>query len=487
MSIVGGAGGSYSFTVATPAGKMPTGKLRFAKGVRDDVARFVSRGLAPATVTVNRLPSHTQPGAIFVAPQQGPVQGGPMILGPYGGLIWFQPAPHGDSVTDFRAQSYQGKPVLTWWHGNVNGGVGEGRDEIYDNSYRPVATVQAANGLTADLHEFEITPQNAALITAYYPVYWDASSVKGAKRQIVLDAVAQEIDIPTGLALYQWDSLDHVPLTDGYTRPRKSARTPYDTFHINSVQQDTDGNLVVSARNTWAVYKISRLNGAVSWKLGGKHPSFKMDKNTTFAFQHDARIRANGQITIFDDGAGPPAVHKQSRGITLRLDTRRMTATLVKQDQHRPGLLAFFEGNVQRQPNGDELVGWGQQPYFTEFNPSGKVVFDARFVGANSTYRAYRFDWQATPARPPDLATRVKGRTTTAYVSWNGSTETASWRILGGTSPAALKRVATARKRDFETAVRLPQSRHYVAAQALDSKGRVLATSAPVKVRQQAG
>ncbi len=59
-----------------------------------------------------------------------------------------------------------------------------------------------------------------ALITAYYPVYRNESSVHGPKRGIVFDAVVQEIDIPTGLVIFQWDSLDHVPLTASY-RPRR--------------------------------------------------------------------------------------------------------------------------------------------------------------------------------------------------------------------------------------------------------------------------
>jgi hypothetical protein len=150
--------------------------------------------------------------------------------------------------------------------------------------------------------------------------------------------------------------------------------------------------------------------------------------------------------------------------------------------EHRPSLLAAFEGNVQVQPNGDQLVGWGQQPYFTEFNSAGKTVFDAHFVGPNSTYRAYRFDWHAIPARPPEVAARVKGRTATVYASWNGATQDASWRVLGGSTPSSLKPLTSARKRGFETAIRLAHATTYVEAQALDSKGRVLGTSAAVKV-----
>ena len=53
----------------------------------------------------------------------------------------------------------------------------------------------------------------------------------------MLDSVVQEIDIKTGLVLYQWDSLDHVPLADSYEAMPATAGGPFDYFHINSVQQ----------------------------------------------------------------------------------------------------------------------------------------------------------------------------------------------------------------------------------------------------------
>jgi hypothetical protein len=484
QAIVGGRSGTYSFTVATPAGRIPASANAKAPRVKGDVWQFVSNpGLQPAAVKVTKLPSHAAAGDLFVAPQDGPVQYGPEILGPYGGLIWFHPLPKNDSATDFRVQSYAGKPVLTWWQGNVSAaGTGNGYDEIYNTSYQQVATVHAGNGLTADLHEFQITPQGTALMTAFYPVIWNATSIKGGgRRQIVLDSVVQEVDIKTGLVLFQWDSLDQVPVDYSYS-PIPATGHPFDYFHINSIQQDPDGSLIVSSRATWAVYDISSQTGKVIWRLNGKHSSFKMGPGTRFAFQHDARLQPNGQMTIFDDGAGPPVVESQSRALTLRLDTKKMTATWAHQNKHRPALLAAYEGNVQDLGNYDQMVGWGQQPYLTEFNNHGVTVFDARFVGENSSYRAYRFPWNGTPTAPPDLAVRTKGSAITAYVSWNGATATAKWRILSGSSATALTTVTTAGKQAFESAISVPAGAHYVAAQALNAAGQVLATSKTVAV-----
>ncbi len=485
MDIAGGHGGTYSFTVANPAGPIRAAAPMSAPRVRGDVQRFVSAPqLFPPMLQVTKLPTKAAaPGGIFVAPQAGPVQRGPEILGPYGGLVWWKTVPNGETATDFKAQTYRGRPVLTWWQGTINGGVGTGQDEVYDSSYRPVATVRAGNGVRADLHEFQLTSQNTALITAYYPVYWNTTGIKnGSSRDLVLDSITQEIDIPTGLVLWQWDSLDHVPVSQSYQFAPPNPGHPWDYFHINAVSENADGSILISARNTWAVYDVSHDSAATNWVLGGKASTFKMGSNTPFMFQHDARMLGSNVITIFDDGAGPPIVHKRSRGITVRLDYAHKTASLLLQDEHQPGLLAEYEGSVQPMSNGDDFVGWGGIPNITEFNSRGRPVFDARFVGQNSSYRAFRFQWTGRPVTKPSVAARVSGRTTTVYASWNGATMVAGWRVLAGSSAGTLRPARSGRKTAFETAIRLTRGPSYIAVQALDAHGHVLGTSKTVSV-----
>jgi hypothetical protein len=291
----------------------------------------------------------------------------------------------------------------------------------------------------------------------------------------------QEIDIPTGLVLFQWDSLDHIPVSASYQPIPKNTGHPWDYFHLNSAQLIGNGNVVISARDTWAVYNVSHQTGAVVWSLGGKSSSFKMGQDTSFAFQHDARLLSGGLMTIFDDGAGPPEVHKQSRGLTLRLDTGHMTASVVAQDNHAPSVLSRYEGSDQLLRNGDSLVGFGSQPWITEFDSRGKIVFDARFVDANQSYRAYRYPWTGTPASPPSMGTHTSQGKTTVFASWNGSTQLARWQVLGGSSAAKMSVIASAGKAAFETAIKLRSSRTYLAVQALDAHGKVLGTSKPAK------
>jgi hypothetical protein len=335
--------------------------------------------------------------------------------------------------------------------------------------------------LSADLHEFELTPRGSALITAYYPVYWNLSSVGGPARAVVLDSVVQEIDVKTGLVLFQWDSLDHVSLKSSYEPIPSTSGHPYDYFHINSIQQEKGGDLAISARNTWAAYEVSARTGAVIWTLGGKHSSFKLSDRASFAFQHDVRMHSRGHrtVTVFDDGAGPPVVHEQSRGLTLRLDAKRKTATVVKADQHSPPLLASFEGDIQSLDDGDQFIGWGQQPYFTEFNSRGQIVFDGRFVDDNSSYRAYRFPWVGAPHAAPAIAATTSGQETIVYASWNGATSVSAWRVLAGSTARSLRPVRTAPKQGFETELAIPAAA-YVAVQALGPRDRVLTTSTAI-------
>ncbi len=309
---------------------------------------------------------------------------------------------------------------------------------------------------------------------------WNASSIGASREQKVLNCTVQEIDIRTGRVLFQWDSLDHVPLRDTYKRKPHSRNQLFDYFHINSVQRDFDGNLIISARNTWAVYKVNYRTGAIMWELGGKHSSFRMGPGTSIAYQHHATVHSGGLITIFDDGASPQ-VHPQSRGVVERINRRKRRVTLVRELDHTPKLVAAFEGSVQLLGNSHLFVGWGARPYFTEYNAGGHELFDGRIAGGNSSYRAYELPWHARPATPPAVALRrgAKGATV-AYASWNGATGVAFWQVLGGPSASSLRALATARRGGFETAISVRTKQPYLAVRALDSSHRPLAVSAAV-------
>ncbi|HUA05624.1 MAG TPA: arylsulfotransferase family protein [Solirubrobacteraceae bacterium] len=472
LDVINGTSGSFHFGIATPFGTINPMNLPMVPAGSNGVQHFHSRpDLEPASITVNKHSSSEAPGDIFVTPQYGPVQNGPMILDSSGRTLWFQPLGANQLATDFRVQQLNGQPVLTWWQGYTNNGSGRGEGVILNTQYQQIATVQAANGLQGmDLHEFLVTPQGDAYIVGVSPVHYP-----GMGRPL-MDSVVQEIDIKTGLVLFEWHALDHIPITESFFK-KGAPGYVYDPYHLNSVALDTDGNLIISMRNTWAVYKVDHNTGAVIWTLGSNQNNFKMGAGTQTAFQHDVLVQPNGVFTAFDDGGGPPTV-RQARAVELSVNENSKTVTLAKQFEHSPGLKTNFEGGAQVLPDGDLFVGWGQQPYFTEFNSAGQEVFDARFTSNTSSYRAYKLPWSADPGGTPimTLAPNNDG-TTELWTSWNGATAIASWRVLAGTSARTLVPLQTANWTGFETSIAAPTGVGDFEVQALDSSGNVLGTS----------
>jgi hypothetical protein len=441
--------------------------------------------LKPPLVRIQTEAHGTAPGYLFIAPKMVVAQAGPMIMDNRGELIWFKPL-NTRGVTDFRVQHYRGKPVLTWWRGHVsNAGVGDGWYVIYDTSYRPVAEVRPGNGLVGDVHEFQITNKNTALFTVYHRLPVDLSSIGGPKGGSIWDGIVQEVDIATGRVLFEWHSYPHVALAESYAPPPKAKAgakaPPYDYFHVNSIDVEPNGDLLLSARNTHAVYEIDGKTRKVVWRLGGKKSDFKMGPGANFAWQHDARRHPDGTITIFDNGAAPP-VEKFSRVLILRVNDAAKKATLVRSYHHPKRLLAPFEGNAQLLANGNIVVGWGAQPYVSEFARNGALLFDAYFGQGKppgkdaDTYRAYRFPWHGQPKDRPVIV--VAGDT--AYSSWNGATDVVRWQVLAGSAAGRLRPAQTVAKNGFETPIRLEKSAAFYAVRALGRNGKVLGTSEAV-------
>ena len=328
--------GDFSFRV----GRFPT-RVRIPHVILENIEpgkldSFRTRpDLKPPLVTVDPNPKPTAPGYVFLTPKSKKdlKQAGPMIVDNRGKPIWFAPLPGIRAATDFRAQTYRGKPVLTYWEGTSRLGIGVGELVIRDQAYRIIRRIRVPNGFRPDLHEFLITPQNTALLITYPLVRTDLSEHGGLRNGLAVDSVIQEIDIATGLVVFEWHSLGNIALAESFTKPEKSAVLPWDYAHTNGVSIDSDGHLLMSARNTWGVYKIDRRTGAIRWRLGGKRSTFRLGRGVRFAWQHDAHRRSDGAITVFDNSAFPP-VRKHSRVLALRVDEQAKTAAVISARLH---------------------------------------------------------------------------------------------------------------------------------------------------------
>ena len=477
--VVNASHGDFSFTVGESTGRKnrPPENPNVGRG---EVQSYQTRpDLMPPAVTVSIAAPGRAPGLIFLAPKGGRGQDGPMIINDKGHTVYFRPT-HGAIPADFRVQTYFGRPVLTWWQGRLYGGDGDGVGMVLDQSYKQVATVHAGKGYSLDIHEFTITPRNTAVVLSYERYKRDLRAWGGKKHARIVDNVVQEIDLKTGLVLFEWHAFGNVSPSESYTPVPTEPGFEWEYFHANAAEVAPDGNFLVSARNTSTLYKINRQTGKIMWRLGGKKSDFKLGAGVRFDFQHSARTLADGSIRLYDNSAAPPH-RKASRAITVKLDEAGKTATLVAAFHHPRKLLSASQGDVQTLPNGNLFVGWGSQRWFTEFTPQGKVVFDGHLARGNDNYRAYRFPWVGRPSSPPKVVA-VRGSGNTAVrVSWNGATEAAQWQLLAGPSAAQLAPVLTEPTEGFETTLTVTGAHPVVAVRALDAAGNVLTTTAAVK------
>ena len=481
----------YSFTVATLGAKLPP--LNLTSTQPDKLDHFVTEpGLTPPKIAINKSSKKARGnGNVLLTPLPSPVvhpgsnntvtinpvgPGGPMIVDGGGNLVWFRQLTPPEVAANLRVQKYRGRKVLTWWEGTVTpAAFGLGGGVIANHAYNIIRTVHAGNGYPMDLHEFELTKDGDALFSVYSPIRVHLPGTPAGTLSPLLDSIVQEVDIKTGLVVWEWHSYGHIPLETSQATPQNSAT--YDAFHINAIQALKNHRILISARDTSGVYKVDRASGRILWTLGGKGTDFNFGPGALFNFQHDAHMLRNGRISMFDDGAGPPMFNPYSRGLILQLDHRRHRATLVRQFARSTSTSAQSEGSLQRLPGGNVFVGFGSEPFFSEFSSRGKLLLDASLPADDGTYRTYRFPWSASPKTKPVIVAQRQGTGVSLFASWNGATRVAKWQFLAGQSAGSLSRIAKAPKRSFETRVDLGTSATVFAVRALDSKGHVIGRS----------
>jgi hypothetical protein len=471
-----------SFTVAFQA-PVPQAEFPINPGSAADIQHYLSAPtITPSTVRITTPAGNgATPGDFFLAPYQGMGTPGEMIVDQAGSLIWFHAVPASDVPTNFDPQEYEGQTVLTWWQGRVlKLGFGQGEDEIYSSTYQPIARVRAGNGYEADLHQFTLTPQGTAWIDEFDPVEMNLTSMGGSAHAVVNDSIVQEIDVKTGLVMWEWHAFGHIPLRDSYA-PMPHTSLNWDYVHVNSIDPGTNGDVLLSARNTWTIYDVNIHTGAFIWRIGGKYPSFKRASGTFFYWQHDARWQPGGLVSVFDNGSSP-AEEKQSRGLLLDPNTASHTVTLVKQFTNPDAtLLASSQGDLLNLPGGNWLMGYGGLPNFTEYTSSGQVLLDATLGLHVQDFRTFLAPWSGQPNTTPSIAAQTAGAgQLSVEASWNGATTVASWQVLAGPSSGSLTPVTSAPKKGFETTIAVHTSQPYVAVAALDSSGKTLATSAAI-------
>ena len=370
---------------------------------------------------------------------------------------------------------------------------------ILDNTYRIVRSVQPGGGMaSSDMHEFlPINDGKTALMTVYQQRQFDMSpwNIKTGLGWL-MESIFQEIDVETSKVLFEWRSLDHVDPSMSYTWPAHTDTSgtglhvtePWDYFHINSIDKNADGDYLISSRHTCAIYKISGKDGSVIWQLHGARPTFR-NINFSFSQQHDARwLYENSThtlLSLFNNGNnGFNRTHPYSAGMIILIDHVENTALQIRDFAPKIGdLTSSSQGNMQRLPNKNSFIGWGNNCFLSEHDEEGNILLWASFAGdPTMNYRAMKFEWEGNPTDSP--AVWVYSRTaepfspTSFYVSWNGATRVQSWRFFGAmnmTGPWTF--LDEMPKTGFETEYTNASFYPWTRAEAIDRNGSVLGRS----------
>jgi len=481
LPVCGTSGTTLKFGVAIRAGalaKAPAATATPSPKLDQPTTTYASMpGVQVPDLKVS-VPSSLGGGYVFESPQGGTKLGGPMIVNGKGQVVWFDPLPPTVVAEDFRVETYQGKPALTFWEGEITVGTGIGEDIIMNSSYQVIKTIKAENGYSADLHEFLLSNSGTTdWTTSFNTIGWDVKSDGGPRNGAVLDSIVQEIDIATGNVLFEWHSLDHAPLK--LSNQAYSDTAVYDYFHVNAIDPLKSGIVLVSSRNTSTVYGIAQDTGKVLWRLGGKESSFALGPGASVNLQHNSEMHGPNTISIFDDEDVSPK-DAPGRAVFLHLNFKSRKATLERAYTHG-GLVVPAQGNVQLLANGDVFVGWGSGSATSEFSKSGKLLFNGYFGTTLTSYRAYLEKWVGTPTTAPSVATsKGSDGDLTVYASWNGSTQTRSWEVLGGSDAANLTSLATVKSNGFQTGIQLTSAPALVQVVAEGANGQALRSSATI-------
>jgi hypothetical protein len=363
-------------------------------------------------LTIDR-PGQPSPGWYLVAnafDPPDPYAEFAMILDQHGTPVWYRRTPPG--AIDFKRLS---TGQLAWI---IPTGGAFGLDDAGSYEIRALDgtlehNVQTQLGPT-DHHDLLLLPNGNYLVITYLlrpgglgmtvPCRDGNFPFTARTTSNVVDGVIEEVT-PGGTTMWSWNSRLHTDPSEStvdlcFPGPG-GVGFVLDPVHINSIDVMPNGDVIASARHLDAVLRIDRATGHVVWKLGGRlgnHDgaqilAFRDDPDGGFVRQHDARVMANGDISLFDNHTPFPfaPVTGSARAAEYAIDTTTGTATLVRSQNRLDGSFSGAMGSTQWLDDGGVLIGWGAlTTAFTEFAADGTPQYSMTFPPGHFAYRAVK-------------------------------------------------------------------------------------------------
>ena len=317
------------------------------------------------------------------------------IFNHHGVPVWWYRSPAGGWVRDARLIG-----------GNIafaETGSGRGFARFDSDAYRIlrpdgslVRTIRAV-GSPTDFHDIKRLGRDFLVVTYRPRPDVDLSAYGGPSDATVVDSEIQRIN-PRGRVVWSWNSSDHIGLAEtgrmwdvvnqGEAMPDGSK--VYDPTHINSVEPVGRGDLIISLRNTDAVYRIRMRDGRIRWKLGGTRTPRSLrvvgdPADYPLGAQHDARVW-RGTVSVFDNSW---LLDRRPRVVRYEIDMKRRRAILRERVTSRrvPGPSTCC-GNARKLGNGDWVIGWGFTSMMEVRDRRGALLNRLRFDDEFFSYRS---------------------------------------------------------------------------------------------------
>ena len=311
---------------------------------------------------------------------------------------------------------------------------------LMDKSFSIVDSVYCKNGLKTDNHELILLPNGHFLLMGSEEIEMDLTEFKFFKQvksdsscvPVIFGAI-QELDAQKNV-VFEWHCKDHFKLADVDTFFFNDPKT-LDLTHFNAIEQDTDSNFIISIRNFSEVAKISRKDGHIIWRMGGRNNQFTfINDPLMFKGQHNFRKLPGNRFTLFDNGRGYEPFHPATAKEYI-LDEKAMTLNLVwsyvndSTSESARGL-----GNVQRLANGNTLVNYGAsnraKTLFSVVKLDGTKCFEMYFRDFRRSYRILNYEAVQFKVKRPVIKTFKKhgqlfldaGKGHASYLWSNGAT-----------------------------------------------------------------
>jgi hypothetical protein len=364
-------------------------------------------------ITANNNPS---PGYLFLENALDGVPPYTMMLDNNGLPIWYRRG----RMYDFKIQK---NGVITWGVTQNTGFSG------FDQNFNYLKTYLATNGYITDAHELKVQPDGTYFLIGTRNNAVDMSKYVqgGVPGTIVTETVVQQFTAADEL-IFQWRAWDNYDIRD--------LGGNSDFPHMNGLDIDEDGNLLVSARHLSEVTKVNLDSGDIMWHLSGPHNSFNFvnDPFNGTSYQHNISALGNGHYMVFDNG--DTRNQPISRAVEYQINLTNATATLVWQFRDVPDKYTYWLGNAQRLPTGNTLINFvlPQYPKAVEVDTNGVKHFELSLIPGSDAYRAFRFPWNGVEPAPYLVAEPQVDNITLIYNKF-GDTNVASYRIYGGISP----------------------------------------------------